>query len=259
MPARRKRNPSLSAETLSSLLQTIDGLIDLSNHLLDNRFVKFVLLGAFQSDSLEGEFGAIRGMFGGLYHVALEQVLIASKLRQIKLLYDLGLEAQSVEGGLHNETCCTQDLTEADWNQIDNSFNLAQTIDENERTTLFYIAGYLTFKENLEPRDEPLDIEQSNEADFTRLVSRGKLKYPSEELFYFTVLCYGFFKNSNILCRRKLARCIFELYDTYFTFLCDRSFFTRLVNVFFSGLVRTKSDEFSLSQSDARKRKKVVL
>ena len=137
MPAGRKRSLSLTSDTLSSLLQTIAGLIDLSNHLLDNHYVKFVLLGTFQSDSLEGEFGAIRGMFGGLYHVALEQVLIASKLRQIKLLYDLGFEARCVEGTLHEDTCCTQDLTVAEWNQIDNSFNLTQTIDENERTTLF--------------------------------------------------------------------------------------------------------------------------
>lgn len=259
MSIKRKRRLSLSAETSNSLLQTIDGLIDLCHHLLDDNSVQFVLLGAFQSDSLEGEFGAIRGMFGGLYHVALEQILIASKLRQIKLLHDLGLETKCTESTLHPASCCTDDFTEAEWSQIDNCFNFTEDVDQKERTTLFYIAGYLTFKEKLEAGDELIDVVQSYDSEFTRLVSRGKLKCPSEDFFYFTLICYGLFKNLNILCRRRLTRCFVEIYDSYFTFKCEKSLFSRLVNVLFSGFVRTESDHFSSSQktqNDARKRKK---
>lgn len=50
----KNRNLSFTSETKKSLIQTIDGLVDMTLFLLNAKVVRFVLLGVFQSDILEG-------------------------------------------------------------------------------------------------------------------------------------------------------------------------------------------------------------
>ena len=45
--------PSLSIQTFVALIQTTEAFIDLSNYLLDEKNLEFILLGDIQSDYLK--------------------------------------------------------------------------------------------------------------------------------------------------------------------------------------------------------------
>ena len=55
----------------------------------------------------------------------------------------------------------------------------ATNLSESERSSLYHISGYITFKEQLNGSDHNV----GDAGEFTQLESRGKLKYPSPELY----------------------------------------------------------------------------
>ena len=66
---------------------------------------------------------------------------------------------------------------------VDNSFSLASNITEMELASLYYISGYVTYKENLEKDlDESLS-ELPTGSEFTAMLYREKLKYPPDDLY----------------------------------------------------------------------------
>ena len=89
-------------------------------------------------------------------------------------------------------------------------------LDQDLCQNLFYIGGFLAFKqEDLRGEAEDWEDEQHFTA-FLKSLDRGSLQYPSPKLFLYTVLCYLFFKNSEyISCRNRLVA-IFENISTFF-------------------------------------------
>ena len=67
----------------------------------------------------------------------------------------------------------------------------ASKLSDDERTTLYFITGYVTFKENL---DDVNDLTESVDeaSEFTTLVSRGKLKHPTNDLYDMSLSLYIF-------------------------------------------------------------------
>ena len=122
----------------------------MSRFLLKDPNTKFLLLGHFQSDCIEGEFGCYREMFGGLYHIAFEQILNAAKCRRLKFLQDLDLlntvayESSASLSGC--SSCQNIELSEDEWNLIDEAPNGAHILSTEERSLLFYIASYIAKK-----------------------------------------------------------------------------------------------------------------
>ena len=62
VPQQTRRVMALTKETSASLSQTLRGLTTMCADLLKDNAVHYVLLGRFQSDALEGEFGIYRGI-----------------------------------------------------------------------------------------------------------------------------------------------------------------------------------------------------
>lgn len=88
-PASMNKNvhfQTLTADTKSSLSQTLYSIIDFCNKMFQDLEVKYFLLGRLKSYSLEGEFGVYRGLFGGLYHIAFEQILIGARYEQMSCI-----------------------------------------------------------------------------------------------------------------------------------------------------------------------------
>lgn len=240
--AGRKRKHSLTTETRESTLQTLKGLIDLSEYLLHEVKVKFVLLGEFQSDCLEGEFGKIRGMFGGMYYVAAEQVLMASKIRQLKFLHDLDVDMASLESFPSHSlsSCCDSEITDLELEVIDKALESVSKLSNHEKSAVFYVSGYVTMKESLPVSSN--ECYDDLECEFTRLVSRGKLKYPSRDTYCFALISYSFFKKSDIRCKKRIGKCLNIIHDSYFSFEKCHNIINRLTKVFFSGFVKSKTD-----------------
>ncbi len=63
---KKAKKLGLSGETFSAWTQTLSASADLSQYLIEKRHFKYVLLGKFQSDPLEGRFGMYRQLNGAL-------------------------------------------------------------------------------------------------------------------------------------------------------------------------------------------------
>ena len=89
--------------------------------------------------------------------------------------------------------CCSGNLDDKDddLELLDVCFSEASNLSESERSALYYICGYVTFKENLEGSN---DVLESNASEFTEMVSRGKLKHPTVDLYDLSLYLYCFFK-----------------------------------------------------------------
>ena len=116
-------------------------------------------------------------------------------MRRLELLLHLD-ETRTPE--IHQESCCISELSIDEWETLDTLFNVLHSVTECERQTLFYIAGYIHKKENMTEHVTDLNI-IGDDSEFLSLVSRGRLAFPSEELFNFSLLSYIFFqKNLNV-------------------------------------------------------------
>ena len=94
---------------------------------------------------------------------------------------------------LNENVCCTGDLDDKDEDIeiLDECFSEASNLSESERSPLYFICGYVTFKENLEGSEV---VHHPNENEFTEMVSRGKLKHTPLYLYDLSQYLYCFFK-----------------------------------------------------------------
>ena len=110
-------------------------------------------------------------------------------MHRLKLYNQLEIEQSSTP----ENTCCTQELSSSD-----------EDINDKERSTLYYISGYVAFKEN-----NGVDLsenlpELSAEGEFLKFVSRGKVSHPPADLFDLSLYYYSFFKSRNPKCCGKV-------------------------------------------------------
>lgn len=164
---------------------------------------RFVLLGRFQSDNLEGEFGVYRQMSGGCYYIAVEQVCMSARFRQMKYLSALDLDLEEVPHQLQAPCCssCTSPLEAL----IQECTEAAVDVDETELAALYFICGYVALKESI-PSDESSPANFPRESEFTSLVSRGKLRHPPEWLFAISQVAYHLFQKAKRSCGNQVRK-----------------------------------------------------
>ena len=112
---------------------------------------------------------------------------MASKIRQLKFLEGLDVNMASLESfPSHFQHCCESELTDYEIKLTDEAIQGVDELSTQEKSVVFYVSGYVTMKEKLSS-DNSYDDEV---CEFTRLVSRGKFKYPSCETFNFALISY---------------------------------------------------------------------
>ena len=80
--------------------------------------------------------------------------------------------------------CCSQDLeaNDEDIELVETCFTESSNLNEEERSSLYYISGYVAYKEGLGiPTNESATT--TADSEFLRQVSRGKLSHPPQHLF----------------------------------------------------------------------------
>ena len=82
------KKPGLSAQTFVASIQTTEAFIDLSNYLLDEKNLEFIILGNIQSDYLERRFSWYRQSSGGNYHISVLQILQSEKTIRVRSLVE---------------------------------------------------------------------------------------------------------------------------------------------------------------------------
>ena len=116
-------------------------------------------------------------MSGGNYYVSFDEILSSAHLRRLQLFLKLNFNSEidhvSCEGV---STCCTSLFSDDEIALIDAAAQKLETISLPEKSALFYISGYVSFKLKITRGSEM--NEPTIESEFTTLVSRGKLQYP---------------------------------------------------------------------------------
>ena len=128
----------LATDTSNALHVTLNCLVSLVSQPLGK--MTYVLMGEFQSDRIEAEFGIYRQQNGGDFHISVQQVLNSSKLQQLKLYKNLDIPSHSSH---REQACCSHDLSTDDLDDIDNCFSNSSKVNESERSSLSYISGYI--------------------------------------------------------------------------------------------------------------------
>ena len=184
-----------------------------------------------------------------------EQVISSLSLRRLKLYHKLNLDA--TEMTLSEDVCCTGDISDKDEDIeiLDDCFNEASNLTESERSSLYYICGYITFKENLEGSEV---LRHSVENEFTEMVSRGKLKHPPLDLYDLSQYLYCFFKMRKTKCCSKIFLQGFQhIYESSgCNFLNIDNIMRRFINCFFKGYAKTETDQIRADKGKESNRKK---
>ena len=254
--AERRRDGKLTKQTFTALTQTLDGIVSMASTMLKMPSIKYILLGHFQSDCIEGEFGCYRQMFGGLYHISFEQVLIAAKCRRLQLFSQIDSPPENLPEAHSAKSCCTDPLTEKELSSIDDAPFKVYSLSDTKRSSLFYVAGYIAKKEGHTSNPNSADDFDFEDKEFFNNLNRGLLTIPSRDLFHFTLSSYVFFKTEFFTCSNRLKKCLTIIHDHSFNFCNVSSICSRLANTFFSGYV-TKVNDSVVNDKNERKRIKL--
>lgn len=206
-----KRHGKLSLQTQHAILHTCETLICLCEYLLTELKFHYVLLGKFQTDSLEGRFGQYRQMSGGNYHVSVAQILQSEK--KIKVVNLLTLK--SARCGQFQISDLFSDVNEIDFSNTNDEFinKTFEDIDKhtdvvevtkNDFMALMYIGGYivnsLTSKIACHSclmslmSDKDVEISTDQNMFYNKNLDRGGLKVPTQYLMDVLVSEYKLFQ-----------------------------------------------------------------
>lgn len=188
--------------------------------------------------------------------MSVEQVKNSLRLQRLKLY-------SKFDGAvlLHSERdCCSLEISEDDLHHLDQSIASYEEASEDENAALFYVAGYIQHK--YQP------VHQSSAcgscSEFTELVSRGRLSFPSEPLFQFIRIAYCAFNQfPNVQPRFQCVTYIAKL----FTFLYNslpleidlplHDALKTLINCFFKGFTKLETSCYDSSSASGRKLRKL--
>ena len=109
--------------------------------------MKYVLTAEFQSDRIEAEFGINGQLSGGNFHISVMQVYNGLNLQKWKLFHKLDVARDPTTCVHAADVCCIAPLTESEVELLNICFEDSVDITEIERSSLYYICGYIA-KEN---------------------------------------------------------------------------------------------------------------
>ena len=107
---------SLTKDTSEALYLTLTGLVHMTKMLFNEKNFQYVLLGQFQSDPIEGEYGVFRQCSDGNYHFSFEQILSTMTLRRLKMFDQLELPYSNEH---LSDSCCLSELVDSEVDLFD--------------------------------------------------------------------------------------------------------------------------------------------
>ena len=249
---RGKRIQGLSSETACGLHVMLHGMVNKIRVLLSNGF-EYILPGKFQSDRLEREFGLYRADSGANFFISVEQVSSSLTKRRIKMFKDMGLDKDCL---LDSRRDCCPDIQTCDEDMecLDNAFEHSSNLNEEERASIYFICGYIAFKEGLGVSCD----ENIQSSEFTNLVSRGNLSHPPAALYDYALYCYSFFKDRKVKCCTKVFIQGFEIIynSTGYEWENISGINRRLTNCFFKAHAKCESEKIQMLKAEKNRKKR---
>ena len=231
----------LTSETSNALSMSINGLVSLAGLLLQHG-LEYVMFRHFQSDRLEGEFGVFRQLNGGNYHMSVDHVCNALKLQRIKLFSRIDV----LDTVWHTESnCCSTPLSEEELESLNDGFQSTNNVTEIDRSTVYYVAGYISHKENLDKDMDSSTVPTVPASEFTTELSRGKLSHPPSYLYDLGLYLLTYYKTLNDKnCLKKIMLAFNQIYvSTHFDIPNACSVLRRFANTFSKAFVKKESDK----------------
>ena len=196
----------------------------------------YVRLGFFQQDDLERHFGYFRRSAGCNYFVTTKEVFATHSMdRAREMLKFCEEDDMSDVPSSHVCDLCSHApvLGEKEVSILQELPEKVEDISHDDSLNLMYMASYVAFKHpRLRGNKEDFD---DNFTAFLNEMDRGKLSYPSEELFCFTRLAFLYFTTTpDKLCRKGFILLMAE-FPSYFNldiFLSSEPL-PRIANLFF--------------------------
>ena len=217
---RKYPKSSLSWQTEVAVCQTLEALVHLATHLLEKHKFRFVMLGKFSSDPIEGRFGWYRQSCGGSYFITVRQILYSEK--NIRVLSFMKTVNESAHPDTLLMTAIQQfkeciagegfeeklSVTDCEWLSSRLSELSLENFDTDSLPIVYRVAGYvgrsvarrrrcLHCHELLLLRDESSVSSFSREClqnahDFFNYVNRGGFFHPQECLLALCATAFYF-------------------------------------------------------------------
>ena len=172
--------------TSHALHLTLNGLVDME--MLTTKKFKYLQMGEFPSDRLEGEFGVLGHLSSANYYISYEQIVSSIKLWRLKFFALLEVPYTNTH---ENADCCESNLTDDEVILLDICFEVSDDITTEVKSALHYISEYVVMKEGI-GLDVP-QIQNSEISNFTTKVSRGLLKHPPVQLLDLSFYLYAYY------------------------------------------------------------------
>ena len=140
---------------------------------------------------------------------------------------------------------------------LDECVDLVNTLTEVEKSSMYYIAGYIASKENLSVSNES-DNQHPN-SEFTTLLSRGKLSHPPVKLFDLTCVLYTYYKKVIKSCIQHLLIAFQQIYQScHLQYEAENRILRRLINCLSKAFSKQQCDSIraKTGQANAIKRRK---
>ena len=189
----------LTRETYTALQHSTHALLELAEYCFNELGAEYILLGKFQTDSLEARFGQYRQLSGAKYDVSIRQVYEAEK--KLRMLSVLQLSLNSKQFTLKNFQEDWKDFdiaseTNVTWPCI---ISEAAQMKANEYIPVItYIAGYCCYSVTKKLqcshcKNELISPDKNAESFNNSLItgiSRGGLLYPCDDVITIVYLNY---------------------------------------------------------------------
>lgn len=230
-----KRIKQLSTDTAKAVNTTCKGIVELTKDLLNNYDYEYVCLGRFTTDPLEKEFGKLRQGSGATYFINVQQVTEKIQIRKASLLLSLSAFNEDTDGATSGHYCksCTYSMDEHISEVFDDLPKLEDSISDDTKSNLVYIAGYVERKrQSTSSGLEDTGMYYQEYGNYTEALNRGGLTIPTDSVCQWAFFCYILFNFvDDYVCQVSLLH-LFEKVSEFYDFKVSTKECRILANIF---------------------------
>ncbi|XP_066923516.1 uncharacterized protein [Clytia hemisphaerica] len=248
-----KRMKTLTKDTSNALHHTLNGLVELTKHLLMSPHQKYVMIGEFCSDPLEKEFGKLRQGSGGTYFITAQQVLEKLDIKKTKLLLKLNVDLSVLRAEPGH--CCDKCFFALDRDGI----SLLNQLEEEEmsipvetKMSLIYMAGYVARKDEMSEQElfDATMFYAQKYGKYLHELDRGGLKIPTDTICQWTMFSYIMFNHiRHLVCRTSLSDVLMSIAHTYAFDSITKNNAMILSNIFLNNFCKSQTPRSSKEAS----------
>ncbi|XP_066911172.1 uncharacterized protein [Clytia hemisphaerica] len=248
-----KRMKTLTKDTSNALHHTLNGLVELTKHLLMSPHQKYVMIGEFCSDPLEKEFGKLRQGSGGTYFITAQQVLEKLDIKKTKLLLKLNVDLSVLRAEPGH--CCDKCFFALDRDGI----SLLNQLEEEEmsipvktKMSLIYMAGYVARKDEMSEQElfDATMFYAQKYGKYLHELDRGGLKIPTDTICQWTMFSYIMFNHiRHLVCRTSLSDVLMSIAHTYAFGSITKNNAMILSNIFLNNFCKSQTPRSSKEAS----------